>query len=318
MSAKRAGAAGRRRRSLELDDFRRDPLVRLGLACNAECPFCNVPPGCRGHAKKVTTAEAKREIEKVALAGEPRLALSGGEPTLRKDLPELVRYARGLGIPSVELQTNAIALRSKGKVRKLQSAGLTHAFVGLHSHIPAVHDFLTRFKGSFAACGAGILNLCAAGVEVTLNPVVTVANFRYMSGYMEFVRERFPAVRSVSLSVVQPHGRAWRHRILLPRYGLISEPIEKAVEAGEKAGLIVVNPFCGLPLCVAGWHKRLESCVEYREARLGRRPGDGEKIHVEICRGCAARRYCGGVWKEYPLLHPLTDLTPLKRKDIKT
>ena len=82
-------------------------LVRLTMACNERCPFCNVP--AEDYPTRPTAPEElERQIEAVAAAGGRTLTISGGEPTLlRARLLALVRAARARGIPLVELQTNA-------------------------------------------------------------------------------------------------------------------------------------------------------------------------------------------------------------------
>ncbi len=298
-------------RRADLEENRRYALLRLGLGCNAACLFCNVPWEQGGFPLRMSTQEAKRAILGISSCAE-RLDLSGGEPTLRPDLEELISRARASGIKIVELQTNGILLR-RPRIKALRLAGLTHAFVGLHSQNPKLHDFLVRFPGAFKACLEAVRGLLEEGLEVTLNPVVTALSFRLLPGYMEFAARALPGLASVSLSVVQPHGRAWRNRFLLPRYGELSPFVELALEKAGSLGLLVNNPYCGLPLCIGGWHRRLSSCVEYCEAELGRKE-DAMKFHPQACSACFLRSRCGGVWRDYPALHPLCDLRPVPRE----
>ena len=294
--------------SLDPSQNQRYAMLRLGLGCNVLCPFCNVPWEDYNYPMRLSLREIRAEIDAIRARGSERMHISGGEPTIRPELAEVISYARLKGIKTIELQTNGILLKSRAKVARLREAGLTQAFVGLHSHIPKVHDFLVQSPGAFADCLQGTRNLLEAGVEVTLNPVVTVVNYLKLASFMEFIHESLPGVISVSLSVVQPHGRAWKNRVLLPRYGVLSSFIEQAVEKAEGLGLMVNNPFCGLPLCIGGWHKRLYRNVEYCEAQMGQSPGDGQKFHPEVCRPCDLKSHCGGVWKEYPEIHPVLDL----------
>ncbi|MHB2026972.1 MAG: radical SAM protein [Elusimicrobiota bacterium] len=296
----------------EIGENRRYALLRLGLGCNVACPFCNVPWESYDYPMKLSLKDIERELRRLADGGADCLELSGGEPTLRPDLADIIIMAKGIGFRRVELQTNAILLgRSFGYCSRLRDAGLTHAFVGFHSHIAKVHDFLVKRSGAFPSCVSGILNLIGADVETTVNPVVTTVNYKTLPNFMDYVAERLHGVKSVSLSVIQPHGRALNNRKLIPRYGDISPYVEKALDRADVLGLVINNPFCGLPLCVGGWHKRLTRNVEYCEALLGHKPGDGQKFHPTVCGSCSLVNFCGGVWKEYPLIHPRVDLTPI-------
>ena len=69
---------------------------------------------------------------------------------------------------------------------------------------------------------------------------------------MHFVGQRFPAIQSISLSAVQPHGRATHNLQLLPDYEQLGKLVPDAIKAASQYGIKVLNPYCGLPVCV-GW-----------------------------------------------------------------
>lgn len=295
-------------------------LLRLGLECNANCLFCNVPSESYP-LEKMSTENAKREIAHLISAdNELRMDISGGEPTLRKDLEELIQYARKKGAKIIQLQTNGILLSDRKYVRDLKSAGLDKAFVALHSSNPGIHEYLVGKKGSFARCIMGIRNLLDQGIEVVLNPVITTKNYKCLPDYIEFIKENFPQIKSMSLSVVQPRGRVKKNKYLVPRYRTISPYVRKALRAAKKYGLIVCNPFCGLPLCIGGWHRYLEHCAEYSENALRpeikvmQRDSNLGKIKGIMCAECDLNNFCNGVWKEYIELYDFSDLSPVKLK----
>jgi MoaA/NifB/PqqE/SkfB family radical SAM enzyme len=281
-------------------------LLRLTMACNEQCQFCNLPVEDEG-TEAMDGAEAKEAVKAFAASGQRTLTLSGGEPTLlRKGLVDLVTMARAAGIPFVELQTNGVLVDGR-YASELGSAGLTSAFVALLSHEPAIHDELMGRSGAHAACLAGIDGLLNAGIHVTLNPVVTHSMQSLVADYVSYVAERLPEVTSLSLSVVQPHGRAAAHLDLLPDYEVLGHSVRLAQGRAEDAGIELLNPYCGLPLCV-GWEQATERCVEAVEA-IAARHGDhhgtpglvnrGDKRQGEPCRCCGLRTRCGGAWHAY-------------------
>ena len=286
-------------------------LLRLGLACDADCLFCNVPVESYDAAMKLSTAQALREIDRLAAEGARRLELSGGEPAVRPDLERLVSAAREAGFHRVELQSNGLALAAPGRAARLKEAGLTHAFISLHSHLPKAHDFLVRRGGAFDACVQAVRGLVDAGVETILNPVVTRVQYRWLPDFMSFVGRALPGVESISLSVIQPHGRAWINHSLVPDYRILSPLVERALARAALLGLRVNNPYCGLPLCLGGWSRRLRSCVEWCEAELGRRAVDGMKVRPPVCDACVLSSHCGGVWARYLDIHPEPGLRPV-------
>jgi hypothetical protein len=90
----------------------------------------------------------------------------------------------------------------------------------------------------------------------------------------------------------------------LPDYAVLGPTVREARRRASAHGLELVNPYCGLPLCV-GWEDGQDTSVEAIEARLGGwrdTPGienTGDKHHGAPCADCALRTRCGGAWHAY-------------------
>lgn len=278
-------------------------LLRLTMACNERCPFCNVP--AEDYATLTPPiADTEAELQRFLDDGADTLTISGGEPTLlRKRLIPLVERARAGGVRFVELQTNAVLI-DEGYAQALAAAGVTSAFVSLLSHEPALHDRLAGLEGAWPKCLRGIDAMLDAGIRVTLNPVTARITQELVPDYISFVAARLPRVRFISMSAVQPHGRARDNIDLMPDYDVLARSIREARQRADKYGIELVNPYCGLPLCV-GWDDAMEQSVEAFEARQGgwrMTPGLdnlGNKSHGPACRKCALRTRCGGAWHAY-------------------
>ena len=159
--------------------------IAVTYRCNNACAFCYA--GCGTHlqgcgtprnlskGKEMSLAEIKRIIRIFKDdARIPFFSFTGGEPLLRRDLEEMIRFAKRCGL-HVNLITNGI-LADHARARSLFKAGLRTAQVSIESASPAVHDALTSRPGSFDATVAGIRSLQAAGVLVQTNTTVTAMN----------------------------------------------------------------------------------------------------------------------------------------------
>jgi len=281
-------------------------LLRLTMACNERCPFCNVP--VEDYPRPTPPPEqTQEELDAFVKSGARTLTISGGEPTLlRKRLLSVIRSARQRGIPFVELQTNAILI-DQDYAAALAEAGLTSAFVSLLSHRAALHDELAGLAGAYPRCIRGIETLLDHGIRVTLNPVIARSTEHLVADFIDFVGEQLSGVREISMSAVQPQGRAGRGRApadLLPDYAILAEQLPEARRRAAGYGLRLLNPYCGLPLCV-GWATDQSHSVEAIEAASGgwrATPGienTGDKIHGEPCQRCVLRTRCGGAWRDY-------------------
>ena len=247
--------------------------------------------------------ELEALIDSFIAAGEKTLTISGGEPTLyKRKLINLVKRAQAGGIHLIEVQTNA-TLIDDDYAMQMRDAGVTSAFVSLLSHKPALHDELAGMDDAFDLCIRGIDALLKYDIRVALNPVTATQTQELVGDYVDFIAERFPEIRSISLSAVQPHGRAARNLDLLPDYGVLTRTLPEAIERAKRQNIELLNPYCGLPLCI-GWKDDLEHCVEVFEAESGgfNTPGLqnlGNKSQKEPCSLCFLRTRCGGAWHAY-------------------
>ena len=133
--------------------------------CNLKCIHCYAHATDQALADELTTTEGKALIDDLAQFGAPVMLFSGGEPLVRKDLPELAAYAVEKGMRAV-ISTNG-TLITADVAKTLKSIGLSYVGISLDGMQP-VNDRFRGVPGSFDKALAGIRNCQDAGIKVGL------------------------------------------------------------------------------------------------------------------------------------------------------
>jgi len=191
------------------------PLVlswNVTRKCNLKCSHCYINATTQELKNELTTEEAKFLMDQIAEVSRPLLVLSGGEPLLRADIYELIRYGAGKGF-KMGLGSNGTLI--DGKVaKKLKEAGITTVSVSLDSSVPEKHDAFRGVKGSWEKAVGAIKALNENNVLVQVNTTVTQQNFNEIDDIMTLTEnigvENFhlfflvPTGRGVKMSDISP------------------------------------------------------------------------------------------------------------------
>lgn len=186
-----------------VDGFgRRFPYLRLSLteACNYSCSYC-LPNGYHadGRPTFLTLEEIQRLVRGFAALGMRKLRLTGGEPSLRKDLPSIIAAASATaGVEKVAITTNGCLLPRH--IRTWRDAGLTAINVSLDSLDPARFAAITGHD-RFAEVTEGVEIAQTLGFDsVKLNAVLLRGlNDDELPAWCDYLRERDVAIRFIEL-----------------------------------------------------------------------------------------------------------------------
>jgi len=159
---------------LQFSEDKRPVVVwNVTRQCNLSCIHCYA------HAKHTTTEneltleESRQIMDDLARFGVPVLLFSGGEPLVRKDLPDLAAYAVEKGMRAV-ISTNG-TLITRDKARILQEIGLSYVGISLDG-MEAVNDRFRGMTGAFQMALEGIRNCQEAGIKVGLRFTINKFN----------------------------------------------------------------------------------------------------------------------------------------------
>jgi len=141
--------------------------------CNLKCVHCYAHAKDQSFDNELTTEEGKNLIDDLSRFKVPVLLLSGGEPTIRKDLPELAAYAVEKGMRAV-ISTNGTLISQK-MARILKDIGLSYVGISLDG-MEKINDRFRGVKGAFRSALEGIKNCQDAGIKVGLRFTVNKFN----------------------------------------------------------------------------------------------------------------------------------------------
>lgn len=179
---------------------------RMDLAityrCNNDCSHCyNARP--RDYPE-LTTSQWHQVLDRLWKIGIPHVVFTGGEPTLRQDLPELIQHAEQNG-QIAGINTNGRRLSDREYVEILVNAGLDHVQITLESHDPNIHDAMVRSKGAWKQTVAGIRNVLETPLYVMTNTTMLTTNSPHMPETLEFLARI--GVPTVGLNALIYSGR---------------------------------------------------------------------------------------------------------------
>jgi radical SAM protein with 4Fe4S-binding SPASM domain len=161
---------------------------RMDLAvtyrCNNDCAHCY--NARRRDFPELTTEQWFKVMDDLWVLGVPHIIFTGGEATLRDDLPELIAHAESNG-QITGLNTNARRLSDQRYVQTLVDAGLDHVQITVESCDAQVHDEMTRAKGAFKQTVQGLKNALSNKLYVMTNTTMLRTNVHTIPDTLDFL-----------------------------------------------------------------------------------------------------------------------------------
>ena len=180
---------------------------RMDLAvtyrCNNDCAHCynarerNFP--------ELTTDQWFKIIDQLWELGVPHIVFTGGEATLRNDLPELIAHAESNG-QITGLNTNARRLSDERYVQTLVNAGLDHVQITVESCDEQIHDQMMRAKGAFKQTIHGLKNVLNSKLYVMTNTTMLKTNVHKIPDTLDFLADLGVPTIGLNALIYSGHG----------------------------------------------------------------------------------------------------------------
>lgn len=183
-------------------------LVEVTGRCNLGCPICFAESGADGGGDQDLAALAQRFVGVFEATGGCNLQLSGGEPTVRDDLPAIIQAAAAAGFSFIQLNTNGLRLAVERDLASVyRGAGLSSVFLQFDGLTDKVYERL-RGRPLLEIKMRALENMAVAGIPVVLVPtVVRGVNDDQLWEIARFGMDRLPLVRGVHFQPLSLFGR---------------------------------------------------------------------------------------------------------------
>lgn len=217
--------------------------------CNLKCVHCYAQAKDIEFKDELSTEEGKALIDDLAAFGSPVMLFSGGEPTMRKDLPELAAYAREKGMRAV-ISTNG-TLIDKPLAKKLKEVGLSYVGISLDG-IRETNDRFRGMPGAFDAALRGLHNCQEEGIKVGLRFTINKQNVRDIPAIFDLLeKEKIPRICFYHLVYAGRGSKMVDEDLSLEEsrkaVDLIMERTRELHEKGFPAEVLTVDNHCDGP-----------------------------------------------------------------------
>ncbi len=306
--------------------------IKLGYSCNNDCVHCVISDHrnlvfARGLPEDIPEEKYRQEL-KDSRTRANAVVFTGGEPTIRKELLDLVAYARDLGY-KISMQTNGRRLSRMDFAQALCGIVRMNYTIALHGPRPEIHDAVTRAPGSFYETVQGIRNVLElSGNSNTLSGklVISKINAPHLTDTIRFMENL--GLKSVSLTFPHACGNARKNFYdVVPRYRDIREEVINAIYFCLTRGITVKTEalmFCHIPGAefVVGELEMIDA--EYSELKQYGMDDvvNWQTMRPEIkkkspfCKYCRYDKICEGPWMEYPDYYDFDDLIPVPGRPV--
>ncbi|MEM7153182.1 MAG: radical SAM protein [Myxococcota bacterium] len=275
--------------------------IILGYDCNLACDYCTITPPMR--ARALSRGQVLRALHAGQADDYDALSITGGEPTIRRDLLGLIRGAKAMGFDQIKLQSNGLLYAAPGNAKRIQDAGVTQFNISIHTHRADRYDALVRRQGTYASMVAGLDAVAALDVSLIVDLIMKRDTYEDLPDAVRWLCDR--GVTQADLWFVSLTDANAEHPESMPRMTEVVPSMAEAFEIARSRGMRLRS--LHVPRCLLGQdHGHAhdpgaarvrvvtpEASFELKHSRL-----TGQLL-VPSCSGCEYESFCPGIRHDY-------------------
>ncbi len=183
-------------------------LAELTHRCPLQCPYCSNPVELDRRNVELDLDTWKRVFSEAAKLGVLQVHLSGGEPTARRDLEDMIRHCVEVGIYT-NLITAGVGVTPE-RLQSISDAGIDHVQLSFQGATAEITDKVSNFRGAHERKLAVAREVRRLGLPLTINSVVHRANIHQIPAFIELALEL--DAKRIEIAHSQYYGWALRNR----------------------------------------------------------------------------------------------------------
>jgi len=286
-----------------------------GYRCNSFCIFCSISEELRD--KNLSSEKAYLLLDKHIKLYEPEeVRIGGGEPTIRKDLPNLIELAKKSRVKNISIQTNGYMLSYDEYLEKIVRSGLNKVRLSFRASDSNSYRLITRVDNSFEYVDRALKNI----KKFKLKTIVDIVLLRNILDKLEDIIDflSMKGIKDINIWSLWYEGRAVKNTDTISYlFSDASELLKRIVIKYKKLRIKIMY----FPLCVLGkelikyyWNPADEECIVVTPSETFELNAEGfmNISRLKKCNMCKYNKRCIGISKEYIDIFGDKEIKPLK------
>jgi len=276
----------------------------ITFKCNNNCISC-ILTTTKNFDIPVPLDQIKNVIDNID-EKDDYFGVSGGEPTLRKEFFDILRYARKKH-PNlyIFIVSNGRMFSYKNFTKKLVDLNLGNFMVAvaLYGHNKQIHEKITRAENSFNQTVQGIKNLLSFDIPVEVRTVINKINYKFLPHIAKFIVNNFSSMQRVVFVNMKYTGNAIKNKdkVFVKETDIVPFA-EKAVDILLKND--INTKLYHFPLCIIK--------KKYWDLAKGITKDKRELCFVPQCKKCKMKKECPMIWKTYVNIAGKDEFKPIR------
>lgn len=296
--------------------------LEISRKCNQNCLFCSAPPT----EEERSFEEIKQKIMELKDLGINDIMLTGGEPTLRKDLLDIISFCSKLEFPLITIQTNGSNLDNLDILKEIKKHPEVKFNISFHSYDPEIFSKISQKPENYKKLLTGLKYVDNLKIPAFFTIVINKLNYKSLKKHIMFIKRNFPSIPHLSFNFVDPVYHARDNKWIVPSLAESEKYIHEAVDFIKQNNMTFRIE--KLPLCYMSSFEEFSTDIRrviFDENRIisflrvgkERKNPDlvvqkkSDYLLTSQCKQCFLNKLCPGLNPNYVSIHGYKEIYPV-------